>query len=94
VALNFEWDPWKAERNAEKHGVSFEEAQTVFGDPLGRITTDSRHSIHEERYVLLGSSGARRLLAVMFSERAEAIRIISARHATARERREYEEETF
>ena len=91
VALEFEWDPWKAERNAEKHGVSFEEAKTVFGDPLGRITTDSRHAINEERYVLLGVSQARRLLAVMFCERAEAIRVISARRATARERREYEE---
>jgi uncharacterized DUF497 family protein len=93
VALNFEWDPWKAERNVEKHGVSFEEARTVFGDPLGRITADPRHSVEEERCVLLGLSSARRLLAVMFADRGEAIRLISARRATPRERRDYEKGT-
>jgi hypothetical protein len=92
VALNFEWDSEKAARNLAKHEVSFEEAETVFGDPLGRIVTDPRHSEHEERYVLLGRSHQQRLLAVMFTERAEQIRIISARQATRRERRDYEEE--
>ncbi len=62
----------------------------MFGDPLGRITDDPRHSETEERYVLLGQSARRRLLAVMFTERGQAIRLISARKATRRERREYE----
>jgi hypothetical protein len=64
---------------------------TVFGDPLGRITDDPRHSEGEERYVLLGQSARQRLLAVMFTERGQAIRLISARKATRRERRTYEE---
>ena len=89
--LTFEWDPGKAKANRAKHGVSFEEAVTVFGEPLGRITDDPRHSDTEERYVLLGQSARRRLLAVMFTERGQAIRLFSARSATRRERREYEE---
>ena len=89
--LTFEWDPGKAKANRAKHGVSFEEAVTVFGEPLGRITDDPRHSDTEERYVLLGQSVRRRLLAVMFTERGQAIRLFSARSATRRERREYEE---
>ena len=72
-------------------GVSFEDAATVFGDPLGRIEGDPRHSAGEERFVLLGISREQRLLAVMFAERGEAIRLISARRATRRERRQYEE---
>jgi uncharacterized protein len=91
VALRFEWDPQKAARNLAKHGVSFEEAATVFGDPLGRITSDPRHSVDEERFVLLGLSRRQRLLAVMFAERGEAIRVISARRAIPRERRDYEQ---
>jgi uncharacterized DUF497 family protein len=63
----------------------------VFGDSLGRITDDPRHSETEDRYVLLGQSDRRRLLAVMFTERGQAIRLISARKATRHERREYEE---
>jgi uncharacterized DUF497 family protein len=74
-----------------KHGVSFDEARTVFGDPLGRIADDPRHSVGEVRYVLLGHSERQRLLTVMFTDRARAIRVISARVATRRERREYEE---
>ena len=92
MALNFEWDSEKGAKNLAKHGVSFEEAETVFGDPLGRIVTDPRHSEYEERYVLLGLSHQQRLLAVMFTERPEQIRIVSARQATRRERRSYEEE--
>jgi hypothetical protein len=91
VTLRFEWDPQKATRNLAKHGVPFEEAATVFGDPLGHITSDPRHSVSEERFVLLGFSRRQRLLAVMFAERAQAIRIISARRATPRERRDYEQ---
>jgi hypothetical protein len=91
LALEFEWDPRKAAANLAKHKVSFEEAGTVFGDPLGRIVADPRHSAVEDRLVLLGISKERRLLAVMYVERAEAVRIISARRATRRERRDYEE---
>jgi uncharacterized protein len=90
VALEFEWDPRKAAANLTKHGVSFEEAATVFGDPLGRILTDPRHSMDEERFVLPGFSGRQRLLAVMFVERHEPVRIISSRRATRGERRYYE----
>lgn len=89
--LRFEWDPRKAAGNRAKHKVSFEEALTVFGDPLGRITDDPRHLEGEERLVLLGQSERRRLLVVMFTERGEAIRLISARKATRGERRKYEE---
>jgi hypothetical protein len=91
LALEFEWDPRKAAANLAKHKVSFEEAATVFGDPLGRIVADPRHSAIEERLVLLGISKERRLLAVMYTERNEAVRIISARRATSPERRDYEE---
>jgi uncharacterized protein len=91
LAIEFAWDPRKAAANVGKHGVSFEEAATVFGDPLGRIVADPRHSKAEERFVLLGVSGDEHLLAVMFVDRGEAIRIISARRATPRERRDYEE---
>jgi len=89
-ALTFEWDPRKAAANRAKHKVSFQEAVTAFRDPLGRITDDPRHLEDENRYVLLGQSERQRLLAVMFTERGEAIRLISARKATRRERRNYE----
>jgi hypothetical protein len=91
MALRFEWDPQKAARNFAKHGVSFEEAATVFGHPLGCIASKPRHSADEERFVLLELSRRRRLLAVMFAERGEAICVISARRTTRRERRDYEE---
>jgi uncharacterized DUF497 family protein len=90
LELRFEWDSKKAAANVVKHAVSFEEASTVFGDPLGRITDDPRHSAEERRYALLGLSRDRRYLAVMFTERGESVRLISARRATRRERREYE----
>ena len=89
--MEFEWDPRKAAANLAKHGVSFEEAATVFGDPLGRIVADPRHSAIEQRFALLGVSKKRRLLAVMYAERQEAVRIISTRPATRHERRDYEE---
>ena len=90
MVLRFEWDPKKAAANLDEHKVSFEEATTVFGDPLGRITDDPRHSVGERRFVLLGRSDQQQFLAVMFTERREVIRIISARYATGVERREYE----
>jgi uncharacterized protein len=70
MALEFEWDPQKAESNQAKHGVSFEEAMTVFGDPLGRLVDDPEHSQNAERFVVFGRSGAGRLLAVMHTEQA------------------------
>jgi hypothetical protein len=92
MQLTFEWDPRKAEANRAKHRVTFEEAITAFGDPLGRLETDPRHSVNEERLVLLGRSAAGRLLAVMFTDRGGSrLRVISARLATRRERISYEE---
>jgi len=90
MVLAFEWDPEKAVTNLERHGISFEEASTIFGDPLGRIVDDPRHSVGERRFVLMGRSDQQRLLAVMYTERREVVRIISARLATRRERRDYE----
>jgi uncharacterized DUF497 family protein len=92
MALTFEWDGRKAVTNLARHGVSFDEAITAFADPLGRLEDDDRHSVSEPRLVLLGTSSADRLLAVMFTERGpERIRVISARSATRSERRQYEE---
>ena len=91
MEARFVWDPRKAARNFSKHKVSFREALTVFADPLARIVDDPRHSEDEQRYVLLGSSDYNRLLVVMYTERGEAIRLISARPATLRERKSYEE---
>jgi uncharacterized DUF497 family protein len=86
----FDWDPEKAAANMRKHGVSFEEATTVFGDRLAMLQGDPDHSVTEERYVLLGLSEADRLLVVAFAERPPHTRLISARPATRRERRQYE----
>ena len=89
MAFTFEWDPRKAAANQRKHGVGFNEAATAFADPFGIILDDPRHSTDEVRVVLLGYSEDR-LLAVMFSERGDRIRLISARKATRREHRHYE----
>ena len=91
MAFTFEWDLQKATTNARKHGVTFDEAATAFGDPFGLIVDDQRHSEAERRFVLLGVSQSNRLLAVMFTERGDRLRLISARAATRRERRHYEE---
>jgi uncharacterized DUF497 family protein len=93
MAVTFEWDGDKESANQGKHGVSFREASTVFGDPLAWFQADPFHSGTEERFLLLGRSTADRLLAVSFTDRGgDLIRIISARPATARERRKYEED--
>jgi uncharacterized protein len=92
MSLEFEWDNRKASRNIKKHGVSFEEATTVFGDTLSRTIPDPLHSEDEDRFVIIGGSVRRRLLVVVFTERQEKIRIISARLATRRERKDYEED--
>jgi uncharacterized DUF497 family protein len=91
MSLEFEWDDNKAARNRKKHSVSFEEASTVFGDPLALTIHDPLHSEEEDRFVTLGESHRRRLLVVVFTERGDKIRIISARVATRRERKNYEE---
>ena len=88
----FEGDPKKAETNARKHGVTFDEACTAFGDPLALLMPDPDHSCGEERYVVLGMSDQQRLLVVSFAERPPRTRLISARRATRRERGLYEEE--
>jgi uncharacterized protein len=90
VAYVFEWDPNKGSENAQKHGVTFDEASTVFGDPLGLLMPDPDHSEGEERYLLLGMSTLQRLLVVAFAERPPRTRLISARRATRQERRRYE----
>jgi uncharacterized DUF497 family protein len=93
--LTFEWHIQKAARNHAQHGVSFDEALTVFADPLGRFLDDKDHSVTEERLILLGRSNAGTLLAVMFTDRGtDRIRIISARRATRRERHQHEQETW
>lgn len=89
----FDWDDEKARRNIEKHGVSFEEAQTVFDDPLAGIRADPDHSVGEIREIIVGYSEQERLLLVSFTERGEVIRIINARFPTRRERQIYEEES-
>jgi hypothetical protein len=91
--VHFEWDPAKAARNVSKHGVSFDEASTVFGDPLAGTILDPRHSGDEPRFVTIELSMSRRLIIVTHMEREDRIRIISARRATRRERRTYESET-
>lgn len=91
MALRLEWDPEKAANNLLKHGVSFDEAVSVFADPLGKIVEDRRHSIGEQRFVLLGHSEQRHLLAIMFTDRGKVVRLISARTTTRHERRAYEE---
>jgi uncharacterized protein len=89
--MNFEWDDLKAASNFRKHGVSFEEAKTVFDNPLATIFDDDEHSIDEQREIIIGYSEENRILLVSFAERPNAIRIISARPATRREREDYEQ---
>jgi uncharacterized DUF497 family protein len=91
--LRFEWDPRKAAANLRKHGVSFEEARTVFLDEDALLRPDEDHSDDEDRFVLLGLSGRLRTLVVChcYRENDEVIRIISARKADRGERRKYDE---
>ena len=94
MSLKFEWDEQKANANAGKHGVTFEEASTVFADSLAAIFTDEEHSSEELREILIGHSARGRLLLVSFTERVGSVRIISVRQASRRERREYEQRPF
>jgi uncharacterized DUF497 family protein len=89
--VQFTWDPAKARENLRKHGVSFQEATTVFANPLARIFDDPDHSVDEQREIIIGHSARERLLLVSFTERGEFTRIISARRPGAKERRDYEE---
>ena len=91
MSLEFEWDEEKAASNLKKHRVSFEEASSVFADPLAAIFDDESHSEEEQREIIIGHSADDHLLVVSFTEREGAIRIISARRATKRERQDYEE---
>ena len=88
--LQFEWYPDKATSNEKKHGVSFQEAATVFGDPLSLTFFDPDHSIDENRYITIGTSARGQLIIVSHADRDDRIRIISARKATRRERKIYE----
>lgn len=88
--VQFEWDPEKAQSNLAKHGVSFEEASSVFGDPLATTVRDTLHSGDEERFLTTGFSSQQRVLIVWHAERDNGIRIIGAREVTARELKTYE----
>ncbi|MEE9391316.1 MAG: BrnT family toxin, partial [Planctomycetota bacterium] len=92
VPIEFEWDPEKAVRNLGKHGVSFEEAASAFGDSRSLTIPDPEHSIGEDRSILLGMTAIGQLLVVVFVESGPAERIISARMANRRETRQYMDE--
>ena len=89
--MSFVWDTLKAAANVQRHAISFEEAQSVFRDPLAVTLDDQRHSDQELREILIGHSDKGRLLFVCFTARAEDIRLISAREATRLEREKYED---
>ena len=89
--MKFEWDKNKADKNLGKHRVSFDEAKTIFDDPLYVDFYDVDHSAEEERYLIVGKSNQGKLLIVSYTERKESIRIISAREVTRSEREAYEE---
>lgn len=89
--MRFAWDLTKAASNLRKHGVSFDEASTVFADSFAATAQDKAHSQLEFRFVTFGLSGAARLLAVCHSDRGQIVRIISARIATRQERKIYED---
>lgn len=94
MPLRFEWDSKKAASSVTKHGVTFDEAATVFGDPLAVIFDDEDHSQDERREIIIGHSILGQLLLVSFTERDKmVVRIISARKANRRERKDYEEST-
>ena len=88
--MEFEWDDDKAENNLRKHGVSFEEASTVWNDYFNIELIDHKHSVNERRFFMIGESEKHRCLVISFTDREKKVRIISARELTPRERREYE----
>ena len=87
MSLFFTWDLREAEANARKHGLSFAEAATAFGDPHSLAIPDPDHSMDEDRYVLMGTTAGERLVVVVHTWRGETVRLICARRATRRERR-------
>lgn len=89
--MKFEWDPQKADSNLKKHGVSFQDAASVFGDALSITYPDPDHSVREQRFITVGMSRSGRVLMVAHTDRGDNIRIISARKTTPKERRYYEE---
>ncbi|MCG6868496.1 MAG: BrnT family toxin [Gammaproteobacteria bacterium] len=89
--MEFAWHARKAVANLKKHGVSFEDASTAFGDPLSVTVGDPDHSEDEARFVLIGQSFRSQLIVVVHSEAKDGIRIVSAREATRRARRDYEQ---
>ena len=91
MRVRFEWNDAKARSDLAKHGVSFHEAPTVFGDPLSVTVRDPAHSQEEDRFVTIGVSSVLNTVVVAHTERGDSIRIISARRATALERRSYEQ---
>ena len=91
MRMEFEWDAAKSRVNVDKHGVSFDEACTVFGDPLALTFDDPTHSTVERRYLTFGVSAAGRSLLVVHTSRGATIRLISSRRMTPRERRAYEQ---
>jgi uncharacterized DUF497 family protein len=91
MGLTFEWDAKKARLNLAKHGVSFEEAATAFGDDRSVTIPDPLHSLTEKRFVTLGASDKGKILVVVATERGDILRLISARPASRRERKQYEE---
>ena len=90
--MDFKWDATKNKANQQKHGVSFEEASTVFYDPLAKLGHDPDHTDQEERYILIGHSNKNNLLFVVhvYKESADTVRIISARKATKKEKSDFE----
>ena len=90
--MQFEWDPDKDARNQIKHRVSFEEASTVFGDPLALTIDDPDHSVDERRFVTTGYSNRQRIIIVAHADRNDRVRLINAREATPAERHAYQEE--
>jgi uncharacterized DUF497 family protein len=92
--MDFSWDSRKAATNARKHGLTFQEAVTVFGDPLALTAFDPDHSEGEDRFITMGRSAAGRLLVVVHADEGLTIRIISSRKATRREREDYEDGRF
>lgn len=91
MALQFEWDSKKAQSNKRKHGITFEEASTIFGDPLSITIHDPAHSIGEDRFITIGRSINDKLIVAVHTDRDDVIRVISARKATRYEQGQYEQ---
>ncbi|MBV8454132.1 MAG: BrnT family toxin [Deltaproteobacteria bacterium] len=94
MSLQFTWDRRKAIANLSKHGVSFEEALTVFADPLARVFADEEHSWDEPREIIIGHTARQRMVMVCFTEQGETLRLFSARRVTRKEQRDYEEKVI